>query len=64
MKFLLETALFVVGLVVFLAVAFLAPPFIWIGFAIFLILAAVAFVLGFLRRENNPEEALEEVEQL
>jgi uncharacterized membrane protein SirB2 len=64
MKFLLETILFVVGLLVFLSVAFLVPSFFWIGFVVFLVLAAIAFVLGFFRRENNPEQALEEVEQL
>jgi uncharacterized membrane protein SirB2 len=64
MKFLLETVFFVVGLIIFLLVAFLVPSLFWIGFAIFLVLAAIAFILGFFRRENNPEQALEEVEQL
>ena len=64
MKFLLETIFFVVGLVIFLAVAFLVPSFFWIGFAVFLVLAAMAFILGFFRRENNPEQTLEEIEHL
>jgi len=64
MKFLLETVFFVAGLIVFLLVAFLVPSLFWIGFAVFLILAAIAFILGYFRRQNNPEQTLEEVEQL
>jgi membrane protein implicated in regulation of membrane protease activity len=65
MKFLLETVFFVVGLVTFLSVAFLVPSLFWIGFAVFLVFAAIAFVLGFFRRQKNPVKALEEeIEQL
>jgi membrane protein implicated in regulation of membrane protease activity len=65
MQFLLETVLFVAGLVVFFAFAFFAPSLFWIGFVIFLVFATVAFMLGYMRRRKNPEETLkEEITQL
>jgi len=61
MKFLLETVLSVSGLVIFLALAFFAPSFFWVGLAILLILGAIAFILGYFGRTKNAEETLEEV---
>lgn len=61
MKFLLETALSVSGIIIFFAIAFFVPSFFWIGLVFLLVLGTVAFILGYFRREKNPEQTLEEV---
>lgn len=61
MKFLLETALSVSGLVIFFCFAFFIPSLFWVGLIVFLILEATAFVLGYFRRKENSEQTLDEV---
>ncbi len=61
MKFLVETALSITGLVIFFVVAFFISSLFWVGLVILLVFEAVAFVLGYFRRTKNPEETLEEV---
>jgi hypothetical protein len=61
MKFLLETALSVTGLVIFFVFAFFISSLFWVGLVVLLVFEAAAFILGYFRRTKNPEQTLEEV---
>ena len=61
MKLLLETTLSISGLVIFFVIAFLFSSLFWVGLVFLLIFETTAFIVGYLRREQNREKTLEEV---
>ena len=61
MKFLLETALSIIGIVIFLVIAFLFPGFFGVGLVFLLVFGVAAFVLGFFRRTKKRKQTLKEV---
>ncbi len=61
MKFLLETALSISGLVIFFVIAFLYPSLFWIGFIFLLVFETTAFILGYFRKTKKGKQTVKEV---
>jgi type III secretory pathway component EscU len=61
MKFLLETALSISGLVIFFVIAFFYSFLFWVGFVFLLVFETAAFVLGYIRRTKKSKQTLKEV---
>lgn len=60
MKYLLETALSISGLVIFFVIAFFYPFLFWVGFVFLLVFETTAFILGYVRKTKKPKQALKE----
>jgi len=61
MKFLLETALSISGLVIFFVIAFFFPFLFWVGFVFLLVFETTAFILGYVRKTKKGKQTLKEV---
>lgn len=60
MKYLLETALSISGLVIFFVIAFFYPFLFWVGFVFLLVFETIAFILGYVRKTKKPRQTLKE----
>jgi len=61
MKFLLETALSISGLVIFFVIAFFSPFLFWVGFVFLLVFETTAFILGYVRKTKKGKQTVKEV---
>ena len=61
MKFLLETALSISGLVIFFIIAFFYPFLFWVGFIFLLVFETAAFILGYVRKTKKGKQKVKEV---